>query len=136
MQRDLVMTSGAFDLLHIGHVRFLESASRLGSWLCVALNSDESVQKLKGIGHPVIPFTERCEMLWALHIHLEVIEYDGNSEELLSFWQPEIFVKGADWRGKNIPEEKLVQQYGGRVEYISSGGPHTSDIIRKIKGDS
>lgn len=137
MQRGLVITSGVFDLFHVGHLRFLQSASLLGRWLFVALNDDESVQELKGPTRPIIPYADRCELIGSVPCVDAIIEYDGDIADLLEYWQPEIFVKGSDWRGKKIFEEKLVQQYGGRVEYVDSSGPHTSDIIQQIKkGDS
>ncbi len=118
----VVLTNGCFDLLHPGHVRYLEAARGLGDCLVVGLNTDESVRSLKGRQRPIFPEDERAEMLAALEcVDFVVLFGDETAERLVSLLRPDSYVKGADYApdsGKPLPEAEAVRAYGGRVELI------------------
>jgi phosphoheptose isomerase len=135
--KTVVWTNGCFDLLHVGHVRNLKKARSLGDILVVGVNNDESVQQLKGPGRPVVPASQRVEVLAALEcINYVVVFHEPTPELALSRLQPEIHCKGADYAppyGKPIPEEQTVKSYGGRVEFLPIfPSISTSDLIRRI----
>lgn len=118
----VVLTNGCFDVLHVGHIRYLEATRSLGDSLVVGLNSDASVRLLKGPRRPIFSQDERAEMLAALACVDFVALFDENTaERLVSLLQPDIYVKGADYApesGKELPEAEIVRAYGGRVELI------------------
>lgn len=132
MGEKIVFTNGCFDLLHMGHVRYLQEARELGSCLLVAINSDDSVRRLKGPSRPIISQNERAEMLGAL----ECIDYvtifdEDTAEELLDLLKPDIFVKGGTT--SVIVEKEVVERYGGCVKTLSLvDGLSTTKIIEKI----
>jgi phosphoheptose isomerase len=121
-ERTIVWTNGCFDLLHVGHVRSLEAARALGDVLVVGINGDESVRRLKGPGRPVMTASDRAEVLAALSAVDYVVVFDEETpEEALTRLKPDVHAKGADYappNGKPIPERRLVEQYGGRVEFL------------------
>jgi rfaE bifunctional protein nucleotidyltransferase chain/domain len=132
-----VWTNGCFDLLHVGHVRSLQAARRLGDVLIVGVNSDASVRQLKGTGRPILPAEERAELLSALACVDYVVIFDElTPEAALARLQPDVHCKGADYalpHGKPIPEAALVESYGGRVEFLPLvPGTSTSDLIQRI----
>ena len=139
-----VFTNGVFDLLHVGHVRYLQAARALGDCLIVGLNSDASARALKGARHPIVPQAERAELLAALACVDYVIIYDEvTAEHLVETLRPEIYVKGGDYmaggRGQGAggekvpPEARIVQSYGGRIEFIPwVEGKSTTNIIAEI----
>ncbi len=109
-------TNGCFDLLHLGHVRYLHAARELGDCLVVGLNSDRSVRQLKGVGRPINPQEERAEMLAALSSVSYVAIYDEETaHNLLKRIRPDIYVKGGDYTPGVIPEAPLVRSMGGKV---------------------
>ena len=118
----VVLTNGCFDVLHVGHVRYLEAARGLGDSLVIGLNTDASVRLLKGPQRPIFSQDERAEMLAALGCVNFVVLFDENTaERLVSLLQPDIYVKGADYApesGKELSEAEIVRAYGGRVELI------------------
>lgn len=118
----LVWTNGCFDLLHVGHVRSLNAAKELGDILMVGLNSDSSVRQLKGPSRPIVPEDQRAEMLLNLHAVDCVVLFDElTPENCLRLLQPDIHCKGADYappNGKPVPEQALVESYGGRVKFL------------------
>jgi D-glycero-beta-D-manno-heptose 1-phosphate adenylyltransferase len=138
-----VFTNGCFDLLHLGHVRYLEEARDLGDFLIVGLNSDSGTRRLKGPGRPLVPEEERAEILAALTcIDYVTIFDERTASELLSLLQPAIYVKGGDYSlgqsgtpdTNRLPEAKVVQQYGGVVRLIAYLPNHsTSELITTIR---
>ena len=132
----IVFTNGCFDLLHPGHVQSLRRARALGDVLVVGLNSDDSVRRLKGRGRPVMPATARAEVLLELRSVDHVIVFDAPTPvEVLRELRPDVYVKGADWRGKPLAEADLVRELGGTVAFIDLvTGYSTTNIIEAIRG--
>ena len=130
-----VFTNGVFDLLHPGHVRYLQAARREGDALVVGLNSDRSVRAIKGPSRPITPENERAEILAALECVDAVVVFDAEDpQEIISRLQPDVLVKGADWAMDAIVGSDLVRARGGRVVRIPVAEGHsTSAIIGKIR---
>jgi D-beta-D-heptose 7-phosphate kinase/D-beta-D-heptose 1-phosphate adenosyltransferase len=138
-----IFTNGCFDLLHLGHIRYLQEARALGDFLVLGLNSDESVRMLKGEERPLIAEQERAEILAALAcIDYVTIFPERTASALLELLQPAIYVKGGDYVGaqagtvntERLPEAKVVQAYGGTVQLIPYVPNHsTTELITKIK---
>lgn len=133
----VVWTNGCFDLLHIGHVRSLEAARALGDVLIVGVNSDASVQALKGPGRPLVPHADRAAVLAALRPVTAVVVFDeATPEHALERLQPEIHCKGADYappNGKPVPEAAVVEAYGGRVAYLPLvPGRSTTGLVEQL----
>jgi D-beta-D-heptose 7-phosphate kinase/D-beta-D-heptose 1-phosphate adenosyltransferase len=132
--RKVVFTNGCFDLLHRGHVRYLVQARALGDLLVVGLNSDPSVQALKGPARPIVPAEERAEVLAAL----EAVDYvtifeEPTPERLIAALQPDILVKGGDWTPDTIVGRETVERRGGEVRALPYvDGASTSGIIERI----
>jgi rfaE bifunctional protein nucleotidyltransferase chain/domain len=128
----ITLANGAFDLLHVGHVRYLHAAKQLGGRLVVAVNSDESVRALKGKGRPVIPAAERAEILAALaDVDAVVIFPESNVRALIREIRPDIHAKGTDYTAVTVPERDVVHECGGRVEIVGDSKDHSaSEIIR------
>lgn len=126
------MANGAFDLLHVGHVRYLNAAKALGGKLVVAINSDASVRALKGEGRPVIPEHERAEIIAALAaVDAVVIFSELDVRTMIREIRPDIQAKGTDYTANSVPERDAVLQYGGRVEIVGDPKDHSSsEIIR------
>jgi D-beta-D-heptose 7-phosphate kinase/D-beta-D-heptose 1-phosphate adenosyltransferase len=133
--RTVVFTNGVFDLLHPGHVRYLQHARALGDALVVALNSDRSVRANKGEGRPVTPAAERAEILEALTCVDAVVIFDEDTpHDVIAALQPDVLVKGADWAEDAIVGRDIVEQRGGKVVRVPiEPGYSTTCIIRKIK---
>lgn len=132
------MTNGCFDILHIGHVRYLQDARALGDMLVIGVNSDSSVRKLKGPERPVVREHERVEILAALECvdYVTVFSEDTPIELILAI-KPSVHVKGGDYRPEDLPEAPIVESIGGRVEIVSftsteTEGLSTSNLIGKI----
>jgi len=136
--KTVVFTNGVFDLLHPGHVRYLQDARREGDALVVAVNSDRSVGANKGPGRPLNPEHERAEVLAALACVDAVVIFDEDTPlEIITRLQPDVLVKGADWQAAAIVGRDIVEARGGRVIRIPlAEGYSTSAIIRKIQGDA
>ena len=132
--KKIVFTNGCFDILHIGHIRYLEETKKLGDVLIVGVNSDESVKALKGNGRPVVHDEERAEMLSALRfVDYVIIFHETTPEYLIEQLKPDIHVKGGDYTIEEIPESKLVESLGGKTVILKEiEGKSTSDIIQKI----
>ncbi len=137
--RPLVVTNGCFDLLHAGHVRYLQAAKALGRSLIVGLNSDRSVQTIKpqpmgAPARPIVPELQRAEVLAALKsVDGVVLFSEPTAAQLVEALQPEIYAKGGDYKIETLPEALIVQSYGGRVELIQIEVPSsTSAIIHRI----
>ena len=133
--RRLVFTNGCFDILHVGHVRYLAEARRLGDALLVAVNSDRSVRALKGAGRPVMSEAERAEMLAALSSVDFVTVFDEESpRRLISEVLPDVLVKGGDYAPSEIHGREEVERAGGRVLALPFvEGASTTGIIERIK---
>lgn len=133
--RRVVLTNGCFDLLHPGHLALLEAARREGDALVVALNSDASVRALKGEGRPVVPETERAEVLLALEAVDRVVVYDEPTPiEVIRALLPDVLVKGADWAADAIVGRSEVEAAGGRVVRIALvPGSSTSALVGRVR---
>jgi rfaE bifunctional protein nucleotidyltransferase chain/domain len=130
----VVMANGCFDVLHVGHVRYLQAAKALGGKLVVALNADDSVRKLKGDGRPVMPEDERAEILAALEpVDAVVIFRELDVRALLKDIRPDVQAKGTDYTKDSVPERDVVNAYGGRVEIVGDPKDHSAtDLIQQI----
>jgi D-glycero-beta-D-manno-heptose 1-phosphate adenylyltransferase len=128
----ITLANGCFDLLHVGHVRYLRAAKKLGDRLIVAINSDESVGALKGPGRPLIPAEERAEILAALaDVDAVVIFSEPDVRSLIRELRPDIQAKGTDYTPDTVPERDAVLEYGGRVEIVGDAKQHSvSEMIR------
>jgi D-beta-D-heptose 7-phosphate kinase/D-beta-D-heptose 1-phosphate adenosyltransferase len=131
----VVFTNGVFDLLHPGHLRYLQASRRHGDLLVVAVNSDRSVRAIKGESRPVTPQHERAEMLAALSCVDAVVVFDEDTPaELIRRLEPDVLVKGEDWRRRENPGREFVESRGGRMEFerFESGYSATA-IIEKVR---
>jgi D-glycero-beta-D-manno-heptose 1-phosphate adenylyltransferase len=133
--RPLVFTNGCFDLVHVGHVRYLQSAKALGKTLVVGLNSDRSVQQLKGLSRPIIPEDQRAEVMAALKpVDAVIIFAETTAIETIKAIAPDIYAKGGDYSIENLPEAPTVNEYGGRIALIQiEVSSSTSKIVQRIK---
>ena len=133
--RRVVFTNGVFDLLHPGHVRYLNQARRLGDALIVGINSDRSVRSNKGDGRPINAETERAEVLAALEAVDAVVVFDDDTpHQVIGAVQPDVLVKGADWPEDGIVGRDIVEARGGVVVRVPvEPGYSTSSIIEKIR---
>ena len=131
----VVFTNGVFDLIHPGHVRYLQAARALGDVLIVAINSDRSVRAVKGPSKPIVPQDERAEILSALACVDAVTVFDEETPaEIVGLVQPDVLVKGADWAADAIVGRDTVEARGGRVVRIPiEQGWSTTDIVERIK---
>jgi len=128
----ITLANGGFDLLHVGHVRYLRGAKALGGKLVVAVNSDESVRALKGEGRPIMPAEERAEIVAALaDVDAVVIFPELDVRGIIREIRPDIQAKGTDYTVESVPERDTVSEYGGRVEIVGDPKDHsTSEMIR------
>ncbi len=133
----ITLANGCFDLLHVGHVRYLRAAKELGGKLIVAINSDESVRKLKGERRPMMPANERAEILAALaDVDAVVIFPEDDVRALVREIRPEVQAKGTDYTAENVPERDTVIECGGRVEIVGDPKDHSAtEIIRHMERD-
>lgn len=132
----VILANGNFDLLHVGHVRYLQGAKALGGRLIVAINSDESVRTLKGAGRPVMPAEERAEIVAALaDVDAVVIFPELDVRALIREIHPDIQAKGTDYTIESVPERDVVEACGGRVAIVGDAKDHsTTGIIRSHLG--
>ena len=130
----IVLANGCFDVLHVGHVRYLAGARELGEVLVVGINSDEQVALQKGAARPVLPAAERAEIVAALEpVTYVTIFNEPTVEELLLTLKPDIHAKGTDYTEATVPERKQVLSYGGQVRITGDSKDHsTRDVIRRI----
>jgi len=131
----VVFTNGVFDLLHPGHVRYLQDARREGDALIVAVNSDRSVHAIKGPSRPLNPERERAEVLAALEAVDAVVVFDEDTpHDIIAAIQPDVLVKGADWAADRVVGRDIVEAHGGRVVRIPlASGFSTSAIVERIR---
>ena len=132
--KKIVFTNGCFDIIHAGHVRYLTAAKNFGDVLIVGLNTDESVRRLKGANRPINNQDDRAEVLLGLKAVDHVIFFgEQTAENLIAEVKPDIYVKGGDYTLETLPEAKIVQSYGGRVEFVNLvAGRSTTNIVKKI----
>ena len=130
----IVLANGCFDVLHVGHVRYLAGARQLGDILIVGINSDEQVAIQKGAGRPVLPATERAELVAALESVTYVTIFDEPTvEQLLLALKPDVHAKGTDYTTDSVPERDVVRSYGGQVAIVGDPKDHsTTEIIARI----
>jgi len=130
----VVFTNGCFDILHAGHVRYLKQARAAGDILVLGLNSDSSVRKIKGEKRPIVPQKERAEVVASLRsVDYVTIFEETTPLNLIEFLKPDVLVKGADWREKDIAGRNSVLSWGGRIELIPVvEGASTTKILEKI----
>src|SRR5262245_26578667 len=130
----IVLANGCFDLLHVGHGRYLRAARALGDVLLVGLNSDESVRRLKGPGRPLMPAEERAELVGALAAVDAVVVFDDDrADALIASLRPDLHAKGTDYTEDDVPERDAVRAAGGRVAIAGDPKAHaTRDLIRTI----
>lgn len=133
--KTIVTTNGCFDILHVGHVRYLEKTKTFADVLIVALNSDKSVKSIKGESRPINKEEDRAEVLSALKCVDYVVLFDEDSPiELLLKIKPDVYTKGADYTVETLPEAKPIMEAGGRIEFISLvEGKSTTSIIDKMR---
>ena len=133
--KKIVFANGCFDVLHVGHIRYLEGAKSLGDILIVGINSDKSELQLKGTGRPVMPEEDRIEIVAALEcVDYIVLFSELTVENLLGIIKPAIHAKGTDYTAETVPERDIVLSYGGQVAITGDRKDHsTTDIISKIQ---
>lgn len=131
----MVFANGCFDVLHVGHVRYLEGAKALGDVLVVAINSDSQVAALKGKGQPIVPERERAEVVASLTVVDRVTIFDEPTvETLLMEIKPDIHAKGTDYTEDTVPERAVVRSYGGRVAIVGDPKNHsTSEFLDRFR---
>ncbi len=123
----IVFTNGCFDVLHVGHIRYLEAARALGDLLIVGINSDEQARRLKGKGRPLVPQDQRAEIISSLEaVDLVTIFSEPTVTELLLALKPDIHAKGTDYTEESVPERDVVRSFGGRVAIVGDAKDHSS----------
>lgn len=137
INKKVVFTNGCFDLLHVGHVRYLQEARRLGDLLVIGVNTDKSVQKLKGPKRPLQLEADRLEILAALGcVDFTVLFDEETPEQLIQEVKPDVLVKGGDWPVNKIAGAQFVQSYGGVVQTLQFvDGRSTTKIVEKINNE-
>jgi len=131
----IVLANGCFDVLHVGHVRYLAGARAEGDLLIVGINSDEQVREQKGGGRPILAASERAEIVAALEsVNYVTIFGEPTVEELLRVLQPDVHAKGTDYTVDTVPEREVVRSYGGRVAIVGDPKDHsTSEILSRME---
>ena len=133
--KTIAFANGCFDLLHVGHVRYLQAAAAEGDRLIVAVNDDRSVAALKGEGRPILPAADRAELVASLRgVHYVVLFEGSNVERLLKLVKPDVHCKGTDYRVDSVPERAVVAGYGGRIAIVGDVKTHaTRDLLARIQ---
>ena len=133
--KSIAFANGVFDVLHVGHVRYLQSAAAEADRLVVAVNDDQSVAALKGLGRPVQPAMDRAELVAALRgVDYVVVFGDLTVERLLILLKPDAHCKGTDYTVESVPERAAVQAYGGRTAIVGDAKAHaTRDLLTRIR---
>jgi rfaE bifunctional protein nucleotidyltransferase chain/domain len=134
----VVFANGCFDLLHVGHVRYLEAAKGLGDLLVVGVNSDEQVRRLKGEGRPFVPERERAEVIASLRaVDYVTVFHEPTVTELLLALRPDIHAKGTDYTEDSVPERDVVRSFGGRVQIVGDPKDHSStEMLNAVNRES
>ena len=130
----IVLANGCFDILHVGHIRYLEGAKALGDVLVVGINADEQVRAQKGEGRPFLPERERAELIAAIRaVDFVTIFHEPTVEQLLLSIRPDTHAKGTDYTEETVPERDVVRSYGGRVAIVGDPKDHSStEMVRKV----
>jgi len=130
----IVLANGCFDFFHVGHIRYLAAARKLGDCLVVGINSDEQVRRLKGLNRPFMPELERAEIVSALKfVDYVTIFEEPTVEELIRTIRPDFHAKGTDYTTETVPEREIVRKYGGQVAIVGDPKDHSStELIGKI----
>lgn len=133
--RRVAFANGCFDLLHVGHVRYLQAAAAEADRLIVAINDDRSVRALKGPGQPILPAADRAEIVDALDgVDYVVVFSDPDVGRLLTLLQPDVHCKGTDYTVDSVPERAIVRAYGGRTAIVGDPKQHaTRDLVARIR---
>jgi rfaE bifunctional protein nucleotidyltransferase chain/domain len=133
--RSFAFANGCFDLLHVGHVRYLQGAAAEADRLVVAVNDDASVLRLKGAGHPILPVWDRAELVDAVRgVDYVVIFGDETVGRLLERLRPDVHCKGTDYTVESVPERDVVRRYGGRTAIVGDPKTHsTRDLLARLK---
>jgi rfaE bifunctional protein nucleotidyltransferase chain/domain len=133
--RTIAFANGCFDVLHVGHVRYLADAKAQADRLVVAINDDESVRELKGAGRPILGAADRAELVGALEsVDYVVLFSDPDVNRLLSRFKPDVHCKGTDYTPETVPERDTVLAYGGRIAIVGDPKGHsTRDLLSRIK---
>jgi len=133
----IVLANGCFDVLHVGHIRYLAGARELGDLLIVGVNSDQQVAIQKGAGRPIMPALERAELLAALESVSYVTIFDEPTvEALLLALKPDVHAKGTDYTVNTVPEREVVKSYGGRIAIVGDPKDHSTSEILSRMGES
>ena|SRR5688572_1614976 len=132
--RTLAFANGCFDLLHVGHIRYLRAAAAEADRLVVAVNDDRAVAALKGPGRPILPAADRAELVAAVQgVDYVVIFSDATVERLLAILKPDVHCKGTDYTVDTVPERAIVRAYGGRIAIVGDPKAHaTRDLLERI----
>ena len=135
--KKIILANGCFDILHAGHVRYLEAAKGLGDILIVAVNSDEQARRLKGEARPLLPQDQRAELVSSLEaVDLVTIFDEPTVTELLLALKPDIHAKGTDYTEETVPERNVVRSFGGQVAIVGDPKDHSSsEIIEKVSSE-
>jgi D-glycero-beta-D-manno-heptose 1-phosphate adenylyltransferase len=133
----IAFANGCFDLLHVGHVRYLQGAAAEADRLVVAVNDDGSVARLKGPGRPILPAADRAELVAALRcVDYVVVFGDATVERLLLLIKPDVHCKGTDYTVETVPEREVVESYGGRTAIVGDPKQHaTRELLGQIRGE-
>ena len=131
----IAFANGCFDLLHVGHIRYLQDAARVADVLVVGVNGDDSVRALKGEGRPLMPAAERAEIISAIRGVSYVVVFDENSPaRLLQVLKPHFQCKGTDYTADSVPEAEIVRSYGGEVRIVGDPKDHsTTEVLAKMR---
>ncbi len=131
----MILANGCFDLLHVGHIRYLRGAKALGGKLVVAINSDASVRAVKGAGRPLVPAEERAEIVAAMSdVDAVVIFDEPDVRALVREIRPDVHAKGTDYTADSVPEREVVLECGGRVEIVGDPKGHsTSEFLSRLR---
>ena len=134
--RTVAFANGCFDILHVGHVRYLEAAAAEGDRLIVAINDDDSVRRLKGKNRPILSAADRAELVAALRVVDYVVIFpEPTVGPLLELLKPDVHCKGTDYTADTVPERDIVKAYGGRIAIVGDPKDHsTRDLLTRIRG--
>jgi rfaE bifunctional protein nucleotidyltransferase chain/domain len=134
--KSIAFANGCFDVLHVGHIRYLQDAARVADVLVVGVNGDASVRQLKGEGRPVMPEDERAELISAIRgVTYVTIFHEDSPSRLLQTLRPDFQCKGTDYTADSVPEAEIVKSYGGKVVIVGDPKDHsTTAVLRKLRG--
>lgn len=133
--RTIALANGCFDLLHVGHIRYVQGAAAEADRLVVAVNDDESVRRLKGLGRPILPAAARCELVAGLRgVDYVVLFPEPTVGPLLELLRPDVHCKGTDYTVETVPERDIVRRYGGRTAIVGDPKDHsTRDLLARLR---